>query len=107
MVSPIRSRWWCTICTREVHETTPGLAGPLGYCTHGGDDDGKPRATKLAPVVASEDEAVRLRDGRLDRQALHRALQKAHTEEGRKTLTSREARVLAESRGDFRGTEAT
>lgn len=94
-VSAIRSRWFCTICAREVAETTTGLAGPLGYCTHGPGEDGKPRMTKLVPVVASEDEAVRLKEQRLDVQALRRALVKAHTKEGRESLTSREARVLA------------
>ena len=94
-VSAIRSRWFCTICAREVAETTTGLAGPLGYCTHGPSAYEKPRITRLVPVVASEDEATRLRETRLDVQALHRALVKAHTKEGRETLTSREARVLA------------
>jgi hypothetical protein len=88
--------WWCSVCARSVHETTTSLAGRLGYCTHGPGDDGKPRGYKLVPVVATEDEARTLIEARLDHQALRRAREKAHTPEGRKTLTSREARVLAE-----------
>lgn len=94
--SPLRERWYCTVCTREVSETTTGLSGRLGYCSHGSSpDDSAPRATYLIPVVASEDEAHRLKEAKLDRAALRRALVKAHTAEGRDSLTSREARVLA------------
>jgi hypothetical protein len=87
--------WYCTVCTREVGRTTDGLAGPLGYCTHGPSDDDKPRATKLVPVVATQEAAVELRERRLDHQALVRAAVKAQTEEGREKLTAREARMLA------------
>jgi hypothetical protein len=93
---------YCTVCAREVSGTTEGIAGLLGYCTHGAGADNKPRTTHLVPVVATQDEAETLRERRLDRQALHRALDKAHTKEGRETLNSREARVLAEH-----GTPAT
>lgn len=94
MVSPLRGGWFCSVCAREVAAITPGLAGPLGYCSHGPAADDKPRAMRLVPVLRSEAEARELIERRLDRQALLRALQKAHTAEGRMTLTSREARVL-------------
>ena len=95
-VSPRRAQWWCSVCGRPAYATAPGLgATTLGYCTHGPADDGKPRATKLVPVIDSAEAADRLREARLDEQALRRALVKAHTAEGRRTLTSREARVLA------------
>lgn len=93
-ISPKRPAWFCSQCARGVANVTPGLAGMLGWCLHGSQD---PYATpKLVAVVDTEEEADRLREAKLDRQALRRALEKGHTEEGRKTLSAREARLLAE-----------
>jgi hypothetical protein len=87
-------RWYCTQCGRNASGVIDGLSGKLGYCYHS--DDENAQAKRPVPVVRSEAEARELIEARLDRQALRRALVKAHTEEGRASLSTREARVLAD-----------
>lgn len=90
--------WYCSLCARPVTTVVDGLAGPLGYCRHSDADDAE--AKHPAPVVRDVETARELIGRRLDKQALRRAMQKAHTEEGRASLSSREARVLAEYQRD-------
>ena len=85
--------------------TTQGLGAVLGWCRHGSKDPQTP--PKLVPLVRSEEEALELRERKLDRAALLRALEKGHTEEGRKTLTSREARMLAAYEAEHGGPQTS
>lgn len=86
--------WYCTQCGRIVSGVFDGLSAKLGYCYHS--DDANAVAKHPVPVVRAEAEARALIEARLDRQALRRALVKSHTKEGRESLSSREARVLAD-----------